>query len=224
MCNPHTEVGQLMVQKFYGNLWVLYKDVKGVNEKNYESYVRGKVIDFSLGSVRRALHLLYPPQLAPIYSRRMDNDQELDLVIKELCVLDSHWRLGVEEKPNHLKSTDLVPLAKGWLDFIRRFIMPTRNRSECTVDRAVMIYSIMKGEAMEVENIIPEQIYEIASSPYKNARLRFPHLIYRLCEAAGVKVENDLPIHVERPITKKRMETHRKQHRVHREEQVQEEA
>ena len=52
LCNPHTEVGQLMVQEFYENLWVTYKDVEGVNEKNFQSYVREKVIDFSPRRIR----------------------------------------------------------------------------------------------------------------------------------------------------------------------------
>ncbi|QHO43225.1 uncharacterized protein DS421_5g160980 [Arachis hypogaea] len=224
MCNPHTEVGQLMVQEFYGNLWITYKDIEGVNEKTYESYVRGKTIIFTPTSVREALHLLYPPQLVPSYNRRMDNNQELNLVIEKLYIPGSQWRLGAEGKLNHLKSTDLTPLARGWLDFVRRSIMPTSNRSKCTVDRDVMIYSIIQGEVVEVEDIIPEQIYKIASSPYKKASIRFPHLIYRLCEAAGVKMENDVPISVEKPITKKRMMTHREQRRVHLEEQVEKKA
>ncbi|KAL4349600.1 hypothetical protein AHAS_Ahas10G0058200 [Arachis hypogaea] len=148
----------------------------------------------------------------------MDHNQKLGLVIEKLCIPGSQWRLGVEGKSNHLKSADLVPLAKGWLDFIRRSIMPTSNRSECTLDRDVMIYSIIQGEVVEVEDIISEKIYKIASNPYKK------HLIYHLCEAAGIRMENDIPISVEKPITKKRMETHREQHRARMEEQVEEEA
>ncbi|KAL4300204.1 hypothetical protein AHAS_Ahas17G0177500 [Arachis hypogaea] len=102
--------------------------------------------------------------------------------------------------------------------------MPTSNRSKCTMDRAVMIYYIIKGEVVDVEDIIPAQIYNIASNPLKKARLGFPHLIYRLCEAAGVKVENDFPIPVEKQVTKKTMETHREQYRVPKKEQVEEEA
>ncbi|KAL4337251.1 hypothetical protein AHAS_Ahas12G0091500 [Arachis hypogaea] len=198
-----------MVQEFYGNLWITYKDVEGVNEKNFQSYVRGKVIDFSPRRIRQILQLPGPDLMSDSYSERMHEDQELDLVIQALCILGSQWRTGAEENLNHLKSNELVPLARGWLDFIRRSIMPTSNRSECTLDRAVMIYSIMKGEVVEVEDIIPKQVYEIASNPYKNGKLGFSHLIYRLCKAAGVRVENDVPIPIEKPITKKRMETHK---------------
>ncbi|KAL4357488.1 hypothetical protein AHAS_Ahas09G0191700 [Arachis hypogaea] len=119
-----------MIQEFYGNLWITYKDLEGVNEKTYECYVRGKTIRFSPKCVREVLHLLSPPQLAPSYSWRMDHNQELGLVIEKLCIPGSQWRLGAEGKPNHLKSADLVLLAKGWLDFIRRSIMPNSNWSE----------------------------------------------------------------------------------------------
>ncbi|XP_052115347.1 uncharacterized protein LOC127745746 [Arachis duranensis] len=224
LCNPHTEVGQLMVQEFYGNIWVAYKDVDGINEKNYQSYVRGKVIDFSPRSIRQVLHLPPPDHISACYSERMHRNQQLEQVLEEICISGSQWRIGAEGKPNQLKSTDLLPIARGWLDFIRRSIMPTSNRSECTVDRAVMIHCIMKGEVVEVEDIIPEQIYNIASNPLKKTRLGFPHLIYRLCEAAKVKMDNDFHIPVERPITKKTMEHLREHHRVPREDQAEEEA
>ncbi|KAL4359626.1 hypothetical protein AHAS_Ahas08G0096200 [Arachis hypogaea] len=97
MCNPHTEVGQLMVQEFYENLWITYKDIEGVNEKTYESYVRGKTIRFSPKRVREVLYLLCPSQLAPSYSWRMDHNQELGQVIEKLCIPGSQWKLGAEE-------------------------------------------------------------------------------------------------------------------------------
>ncbi|KAL4355992.1 hypothetical protein AHAS_Ahas09G0042100 [Arachis hypogaea] len=102
--------------------------------------------------------------------------------------------------------------------------MPTSNQSEYTVDRVIMIYCIMKKKEAEVADIIAEKIYTIAANPSKNARLGFPHLIYRICEAAKVKVDNDFFILVERPIAKKIMEHLRDHYRVHREDQAKEEA
>ncbi|KAL4322003.1 hypothetical protein AHAS_Ahas14G0167000 [Arachis hypogaea] len=75
LCNPHTEVGQLMVQEFYGNLWITYKDVQGVNEKNFQSYVRGKVIDFSPRRIRQILQLPSPERMSDSYSERMHEDR-----------------------------------------------------------------------------------------------------------------------------------------------------
>ncbi|QHN92794.1 uncharacterized protein DS421_17g587010 [Arachis hypogaea] len=102
--------------------------------------------------------------------------------------------------------------------------MPTNNWSECIVVRSIMIHCIMKGKEVEVGDIIAQQIYSIASNSSTHARLGFPHLIYCLCEAARVKVENDFPIPIERPITKKTMEYIREYQKVHRGEQAEEEA
>ncbi|KAL4396854.1 hypothetical protein AHAS_Ahas01G0133500 [Arachis hypogaea] len=51
ICDPHTEIGQLIVQEFYGNTWITYKDVQGVNEKNHQSFVRGNILDFTPRSI-----------------------------------------------------------------------------------------------------------------------------------------------------------------------------
>ncbi|KAL4329191.1 hypothetical protein AHAS_Ahas13G0275400 [Arachis hypogaea] len=165
-------------------------------------------------SIRQALHQPPPDHVSACYIERMHRDQQLDQVLEEICIPGSQWSIGAEGKLNQLKSTDLLLMARRWLDFIRRSIMPISNRSECTVDRDIMIHCIMKGEIVE----------NIASNPLKKTRLGFPHLIYCLSEAVKVKVDNDFCITVERPITKKTVEHLREHHRVSREDQVEEKA
>ena len=97
-------------------------------------------------------------------------------------------------------------MARGWLEFIQRSLIPTSNRSEVTVDRAIMIHSIMNGEEVEVHEVISLELYKIAEKPSPGARLAFPHLICHLCYSAGVIIEGDIPIEDDKPITKKRME------------------
>ncbi|KAL4329192.1 hypothetical protein AHAS_Ahas13G0275500 [Arachis hypogaea] len=116
----------------------------GSMKRTIKSFVRGNVINFSSRSIRQALHLPPSDHVFACYSERMHRDQQLDQVLEEICILGSQWRIGVEGKPNQLKITDLLPMARRWLDFIRRSIMPTSNRSKCTVDQAVMIHCIMK--------------------------------------------------------------------------------
>ena len=55
-----------------------------------------------------------------------------------------------------LRRHDLKPVARGWLEFIQRSIIPTSNRSEVTIDRAIMIHSIMIGEEIEVHEVISQ--------------------------------------------------------------------
>ncbi|MED6108512.1 hypothetical protein PIB30_024692 [Stylosanthes scabra] len=48
-------------------------------------------------------------------------------------------------------------MAKGWYDFVCRSLIPTTNRSEVTVERAVLIHSIIIGENInEAKAFVPD--------------------------------------------------------------------
>ncbi|MED6120887.1 hypothetical protein PIB30_025041 [Stylosanthes scabra] len=69
--------------------------------------------------------------------------------------------------------------------------MPTTNRSELTMDRAVLIHSIMIGEDIRVEEIIADQIYKFVNKKNIHSKLAFPGIITLLCREAKVKVPGD---------------------------------
>ncbi|MED6180605.1 hypothetical protein PIB30_011641 [Stylosanthes scabra] len=69
--------------------------------------------------------------------------------------------------------------------------MPTTNRSELTVDRAVLIHSIMIGEDIRVEEIITDQIYKFVNKKNIRSKLAFPNVIALLCRDAKVKIPGD---------------------------------
>ncbi|MED6129308.1 hypothetical protein PIB30_106604 [Stylosanthes scabra] len=69
--------------------------------------------------------------------------------------------------------------------------MPTTNRSELTVDRAVLIHSIMIGEDIRVEEITADQIYKFVNKKNICSKLAFPGIIALLCREAKVKVPGD---------------------------------
>ena len=87
---------------------------------------------------------------ARTYTRRVNFDQRLDQVLIDICEEGAQWKIDSRGKPVQLRRHDLKPVARGWLEFIQRSIIPTSNRSEVTIDRAIMIYSIMIGEEVEV--------------------------------------------------------------------------
>ena len=103
------------------------------------------------------------------------------------------------------------------LEFIQRSIIPTSNRSEVTIDRAIMIHSIMIGEEVEVHEVISQELYKVADKSSTMARLAFPHLICHLCNSAGIDIEGDILIDEDKPITKKMMEQIREPHQEHEE-------
>ncbi|MED6152265.1 hypothetical protein PIB30_090276, partial [Stylosanthes scabra] len=81
---------------------------------------------------------------------------------------------------------DLEPMTKGWYDFVCRSIMPTTNRSELMVERAVLIHSIIIGENINVEEIIAKQFYKFIYKTDLTSSLPFPSIIAALCADAKV--------------------------------------
>ncbi|MED6110919.1 hypothetical protein PIB30_047399 [Stylosanthes scabra] len=55
-------------------------------------------------------------------------------------------------------------MAKGWYNFVCKSILLTTNRSELTVERAVLIHSIIIGENINVEEIIADQFYKFGDT------------------------------------------------------------
>ncbi|MED6222924.1 hypothetical protein PIB30_069117 [Stylosanthes scabra] len=77
-------------------------------------------------------------------------------------------------------------MTKGWYKFVCRSILPTTNRSELTVERAVLIHSIIIGENINVEEIITEQIYKFVYKMDISSSLPFPSIIAALCADARI--------------------------------------
>ncbi|MED6145875.1 hypothetical protein PIB30_029254 [Stylosanthes scabra] len=81
--------------------------------------------------------------------------------------------------------------------------MPTSNANEVTVDRAVLIHSIMEGMSIKAELLISHHISAATESKDPNKRLPFTGVIYRLLFANGFKkkVQGGKLIPIEKPIT-----------------------
>ncbi|MED6223873.1 hypothetical protein PIB30_078392 [Stylosanthes scabra] len=71
-------------------------------------------------------------------------------------------------------------------------IMPTTNRSELTVERAVLIHSIIIGENINEEEIIANQFYKFIYKTDLSSSLPFPSIIAALCADAKIpSIKND---------------------------------
>ncbi|KAK8964034.1 hypothetical protein KSP40_PGU011515 [Platanthera guangdongensis] len=100
-----------------------------------------------------------------------------------------------------LKSTSLSREAKVWLLFINATVMPTRHLNNVTLDRAELIYHILKGDRINVGAIISNHL-KMKIREDKAKLLWFPTLITELCRQAGVVCgTEDLITQVRRPIT-----------------------
>ncbi|MED6188042.1 hypothetical protein PIB30_082231 [Stylosanthes scabra] len=114
--------------------------------------------------------------------------------------------------PIQLRRQDLTPVATGWAEFIIHSMIPTGNKSEITMARAVLIHSIIKGHDVRVEELIADNNAVLDEGVQGRSKLCFPSTIYRLCNEAGVPMgefKDGDKIQIARPITAKVMMTTR---------------
>ncbi|MED6112855.1 hypothetical protein PIB30_065523 [Stylosanthes scabra] len=212
---PMTGVSKLLVQEFYANAAVSDEEVANEDQLPYKSFVRGIKVDFSPKNIQRVMRSKSSTAGAETdYKTRQASDQRLDEVLADLCIPGATWKLssGQPAVPIQLRRTELHPLAKGWQEFIIHLLVPTGNKSEVTIARAILIHSIMRAEEVRAEDIIANNMVVIAQGLQSKGNLGFPSTIYKLCKDAGVPLKEfrrTSKIPKEKYITAKRMESTR---------------
>ncbi|MED6203940.1 hypothetical protein PIB30_004070 [Stylosanthes scabra] len=164
--------------------------------------VRGKDISFAPSDIKMVLKLKSNsfPNAASYHERKANKDYRLEEVLEDLCLEGREWVRHRDGRPHYLRRNDLDPMAKGWYDFVCRSILPTTNRSELTVERAVLIHSIIIEENVNVEEIIADQFYKFVYKTNLASSLPFPSIIAALCLEAKVVIKEDTYIPQEPPI------------------------
>ncbi|MED6212592.1 hypothetical protein PIB30_084934 [Stylosanthes scabra] len=186
---PIQAVGHLMVKEFYANAWEPDKEKR--KPYIYTSMVRGKDISFAPSNIKRVLKLRKDPiPNAPSYhERKASKDYRLDHVLEDLCIIGADWVRHKDGRPHYLRRADLEPTTKGWYEFICRSILPTTNRSELTVERAMDVSSSLpfpsiiaapcadaKITAIPDDTLIPQEppIIGVAMTRTRKIRARNP--------------------------------------------------
>ncbi|MED6121013.1 hypothetical protein PIB30_026086 [Stylosanthes scabra] len=188
---PLQAVGHNVVKEFYANAWEPDKAKR--KPYTYTTMVQGNDISFAPKDIKRVLQLRKNPlpNVGSYEERKANKDYRLEEVLECLCLEGREWVRHKDGRPHYLRRNDLEPMAKGWYDFICRSILPTTNRSELTVERAVLIHSIIIGENINVEEIIANQIYNFP----------FPGIIAALClDSKVTTLKDDTLIFQELPI------------------------
>ncbi|RYR15066.1 hypothetical protein Ahy_B04g071804 [Arachis hypogaea] len=204
LCNPPQEVSMVLIHEFYTNVIREFDD-----EEPYMSYVRGVTVDFSPNTISRVLKVKQKRFKQASYEEMVENDPRYMDVFSDLCRVGTDWVLDSQRQPLKLRRGDLTPQAKGWHDIVRRSLIPTSNNSEVTANRAIIIHCIMKGGEINVGEVIAKNIIEIAQKVKQDSWLGYPSTILRLCEEAGVPLEEfeetDI-VSIGKALTKERLE------------------
>ncbi|MED6187363.1 hypothetical protein PIB30_075723 [Stylosanthes scabra] len=211
LSKPRTKISKVLIQEFYANAIRTEAEIAGGEDYPYMSHVRGVPVDFSAAKIKEVLKICFlTPGAETDFKTRQMEDQRLDEVIRDICMPGARWKMSTSQpdQPIQLKRQDLTPLARGWAEFIIHLIIPTRNKLEITVARAVLIHSIIKGHDVRVEELIADNIAIIAEAAQGRSKLSFASTIFRLCKETGVPMAEFRGtefIPVARPITAKVM-------------------
>ncbi|MED6112811.1 hypothetical protein PIB30_065079 [Stylosanthes scabra] len=132
---------------------------------HYMTFVRGKDIDFSPESIRVILQLPDIDDSEQSYeARRKTDDQRLNDVLRDIGEPFAQWKLDKKGKPSQIKRRELNPTARGWFDFVRRSLLPSSNNCEVTVERVVLIHSIIEGLDIKAKLLITKNISAAAET------------------------------------------------------------
>ncbi|MED6226545.1 hypothetical protein PIB30_104783, partial [Stylosanthes scabra] len=226
---PKQEISIDLIHEFYANIVVTEEEMEEAGGHTLRSFVRGVPVDFSPGNIRTVMRFRTQVQGATTdFETRKEHDQQLNQVLADLCMPGATWKLstGQLRVPIQLRRQELNPIARGWHEFSIHSLIPSFNRSEITVIRAILIHCIMRGEDVRTEDIIADKIVRMAQGIKEKGKLGFPSTIYKLCKEAGVPLREfrrTRKIQAEKPITARRMESTRLPRPVQQRQQEDEE-
>ncbi|KAH0464074.1 hypothetical protein IEQ34_006860 [Dendrobium chrysotoxum] len=152
-----------VVREFYANR---------KESSDYSCFMIGKWVPFEFLTINRILnHAPFDSQLI------------LDLLYRPNSGV--RWRT-IEEKIVDFPASYLTQTSKAWHYFISTCMLPSKNISKVTTDRALLNYTIQKCYTINVGKLILSSImYIIRGSPFVG--LGLPSLIYTLCVATRVR-------------------------------------
>ncbi|MED6138563.1 hypothetical protein PIB30_075333 [Stylosanthes scabra] len=226
---PKQEISIDLIHEFYANAVVIEEEMEEAGGHTFRSFVRGVPVDFSPENIRTVIRFRAQVQGATTdFETRKEHDQQLDRVLVDLCMPKATWKLstGQLRVPIQLRRQELNPVARGWHEFFIHSLIPSSNRSEIPVIRAILIHCIMRGEDFRAEDIIADKIVRMAQGIKEKGKLGFPSTIYKLCKEAGVPLREfrrTKKIQAEKLITARRIESTRFPRPVQRRQQEDEE-
>ncbi|MED6147453.1 hypothetical protein PIB30_044209 [Stylosanthes scabra] len=209
------EISEELIHEFYANVIITEEEMEEQGGHSYKSFVRGVPVNFSPEKIWSVMRFKAQVKGARTdFETRKEHDQQLESVLADLCMPGATWKLstGQQRVPIQLRRQELNPIARGWHELSIHSLIPSSNRSEIPVIRAILIHCIMNGEDVRAEEIIADKMVRMAQGIKEKGKLVFSSTIYKLCKEAGIPLREftrTKKIPAEKPITARRMESTR---------------
>ncbi|MED6198583.1 hypothetical protein PIB30_067770 [Stylosanthes scabra] len=114
LASPRQEIAKSMIQEFYANAARSEEEMEGLDEHPYKSYVRGKEIDFSPTNIRKVMRFKEAtPGAENNYDNKQSYDQQLDQVLRDLCIPRETWKMGNKSEVTIARAVLIHSIIKG---------------------------------------------------------------------------------------------------------------
>lgn len=186
-----------IVREFYVNV---------IGREDSMSIVKGKRVNYSQARINVYFELNNVDDSD--YQANLNWPILVDLVTSFIAAGEAIWTCHSDGKPRILKGEFLSEKAKGLHKFISAQLMPSGHTSKVSWDRAVLIYTILKGGSIDIDGIINNQIKN-AIRGSRTSSYCFPNLITELCRESRVMWPEGLEILPARPMISNQRTTKR---------------
>ncbi|KAI9128393.1 hypothetical protein K1719_001386 [Acacia pycnantha] len=185
-------------KEFYANAFLMCTN----DQDKRVSYVRGKDVAYDPDSIDQAFQINIPESnsdcgyettLARFGWENRDNiPKEAATVLEAIALPCVEWEWKVDRHtPRRIFRKDLTWIAKVWYHFVVSNILPSSNKNDVNLERAVLVKEIMGEAYVHISKILSNNIHKIAQMEKNTFPLAHCSLIKILCEKAGVVVGNE---------------------------------
>ncbi|MED6141455.1 hypothetical protein PIB30_103596 [Stylosanthes scabra] len=137
---PKTKISETLIHEFYANAIIMEEEMEEHGGHSYKSFVRGVPVNFSPENIQRVMRFKAKVEGARTdFETRKAHDQQLDNVLANLCMPGAISKLntGQQRVPIRLRRQELNPLARGWHELSIHSLIPSSNRLQIPVIRAI---------------------------------------------------------------------------------------
>ena len=169
-----------------------------VSDTPFQSFVRGKYIDFSPDALNAWLNVQAPEECWVEKLRRERfaiTEDTFDEIITTMCRPGSTWK-----KSRMLTYAEMLPVPKAWVSYVVQTLESASCTSEIPLKRVLAAYAIIKEHPIDIGRLLANSLHDLATG--NTTQLGHGSLINWLCEQELVPAyDSDLNTSNMKPIT-----------------------
>ncbi|KAK5818937.1 hypothetical protein PVK06_023887 [Gossypium arboreum] len=173
-CEKRPSVDEELVREFYANL--TSSEMTEVPVHEIKVLINSNAINafFELPDFENDEYSILMSNIKP---------KNLQEILEELTVQGFTWTVS-EQGIHTCRREYLTPLMKVWFYFIRFSLMPSSHGTTISLERMVLLYSILTGKTIDMGKIILREIRNYAIK--RSGPAHFPSTIIILCLKAEI--------------------------------------